>query len=91
MMKSSSNIKICIYRNNYSQFKDYFSKENGLVFSTVISSLMETFGFEHNPTEMRLFIDSVVSLNFNWETVFLHNRNFGKLQHAVCKWNTYLW
>ena len=66
------NTKICIYRNRHSQFKDYFSEENGLVFCKDISSLMETFGIEHNPTEWRLFIDSSkVSL----KAVLLHNGN----------------
>lgn len=66
------NTKICTYRNRHSEFKDYFSEENGLVFCNDISSLMETLGNEHNPTEWRLFIDaSKVSL----KTVLLHNGN----------------
>ncbi|KAJ4440809.1 hypothetical protein ANN_10655 [Periplaneta americana] len=38
--------------------KTIFSEENDLVFCNDISSVMETFGIEHNPTEWRLFIDS---------------------------------
>ena len=42
------------------------------MFCKDISSLMETFGIEHNPTEWRLFIDSSkVSL----KAVLLHNGN----------------
>ncbi|GFX87925.1 uncharacterized protein TNCV_4373901 [Trichonephila clavipes] len=64
------NTEICSYRSHHSQCKDYFSEEDGLVFCDDISSLMETFGFEHNPIEWRLFIDtSKASL----KAVLLHN------------------
>ncbi|GFX50007.1 uncharacterized protein TNCV_2374961 [Trichonephila clavipes] len=64
--------KTCTYRSRHSQCKDYFSKENGLVFCNDISSLMETFGIEHNPIEWRLFIDSSKA---SLKTVLRHNGN----------------
>ncbi|GFY34201.1 uncharacterized protein TNCV_2505041 [Trichonephila clavipes] len=66
------NTKICTYRSRHSQCKDYFSEENGLVFCNDISSLMETFGSEHNPIEWRLFIDSSKTSS---KAVLLHNGN----------------
>ncbi|GFX28877.1 uncharacterized protein TNCV_4251161 [Trichonephila clavipes] len=67
-----ANRNICTYRSHHSQRKDFSCEKNGLVFRNDISSLMETFGIEHNPIEWRLFIDfSKASL----KVVLLYNVN----------------
>ncbi|GFV14774.1 uncharacterized protein TNCV_3959841 [Trichonephila clavipes] len=66
------NTKICTYRSRHSQCKDYFSEEKKLSVYYDISSLMETFGIQHNPIEWLLFIDSSKA---SLKAVLLHNGN----------------
>jgi len=63
---------VCFYLRHHEEFKDFFSQEDGVVFSNDVCSVMEVLGHEYNPDQWRLFIvSSKVSLNL----VLLHNRN----------------
>jgi len=63
--------KVCFYRGRQEEFKDFFSKEDGVVFCNGVCSVMEVLGHEYNSDQWRLFIDSPkVSLK-----VLLHNGN----------------
>jgi len=64
--------KVCFYRGRYYEFKNFFSLEDGVVFSNDVCSIMEVLGHEYNPDQWRLFIDSSkVSL----KAILLHNGN----------------
>lgn len=63
---------ITLYRNRNDELKQFFSKENSISFCLNIDGLMEFLGFNHKPSEWRLFIDgSTESL----KAVLLHNGN----------------
>jgi len=63
---------VCFYRGRHEQFKDFFSKEGGVVFCDDVCSVVEVLGHEYNPDQWHLFIDSSkVSL----KVVLLHNGN----------------
>ena len=63
---------MCFYRGRHEEFKDFFSKEDGVMFCNDVCSVMEVLGHECNPDEWRLFIDSSkVSL----KVILLHNIN----------------
>jgi len=56
----------------HEEFTDFFSQEDGVVFCNDVCSVMEVLGYEYNPDQWRLFIDSSkVSL----KVVLLHNGN----------------
>ena len=64
--------KVCFYRGRYYEFKNFFSLEDGVVFSNDVCSVMEVLVREYYPDQWRLFIDSSkVSL----KAVLLHNGN----------------
>ena len=66
------NTKVCFYRGRHEEFKDFFSKEDGVAFCNDVCSVMEVLGHEYHPDQWRLFIDlSQVS----WKFVLLHNGN----------------
>jgi hypothetical protein len=50
--------KVCFYRGRPEEFKDFFSREDGVVFFNDICSFMEVLGHEYNPDQWRLLIDS---------------------------------
>ena len=63
---------MCFYRGEHEEFKDFFSKNDGVVFCNDVCSIMEILGHEFNPDHWRLLIDSSkVSL----KVVLLHNGN----------------
>ena len=63
---------MCFYRGRHEEFKNIISQEDGAVFCNDICSVMEVLGYEFNPDQWRLFIDSSkVSLKL----VLLHNGN----------------
>jgi len=63
---------VCFYRGRHEEFKDFFSKEDGVAFCNDVCSVMEVLGHEYHPDQWRLFIDlSQVS----WKFVLLHNGN----------------
>jgi len=63
---------VCFYRGRHEEFKDFFSKKDGVVFCNGVCSVMEVPGYECKPDEGRFFIDwSKVSL----KVVLLHNGN----------------
>lgn len=65
-------VRVCSYRRRHSEFNDYFSEANDIVFCNDICSVMEILGHRHRPDEWRLFIDSSkVSL----KAVLLHIGN----------------
>ena len=64
--------KVCFYRGRHQEFKDFFSKEDGVVFCNDVCSVVEVLGHEYNTDKWRLFIhSSKVSL----KVVLLHNGN----------------
>ena len=57
-------VKGTFYRTRHAQLETYFATENGVCYCSDIPGLFEQFGFEHDPAELRLFIDwSKSSLN----------------------------
>lgn len=75
--------RVAIYRNRNKELKKFFVKQNNICYCVDIDGLMECFGFKHEPSEWRLFIDgSTESL----KAVLLHNGNEKPtmpLAHAV--------
>ena len=63
-------VKGTFYRTRHAQLEKYFAAENGVCYRSDIPGLFEQFGFEHDPAEWRLFIDSSKS---NLKAVLLHN------------------
>ena len=64
------NSEICFFHNHQSEFREFFSQENALIFCNYVYSVIEALGHQHDPTEWHLFIDySEVSL----KAVHLHN------------------
>ena len=54
---------MCFYHGCHEEFKDFFSKEEGVVFCNDVCSIMKVLGHEFNPDQWHLFIDlSKVSL-----------------------------
>jgi len=49
---------VCLYRGRHEEFKDFSSQEDGVVFCNDACSIMEVLGYEFNPDQWRLFIDS---------------------------------
>jgi hypothetical protein len=49
---------VCFYRGRHEEFKDFLSQEGGVVFCNYIRSVMEVLGYEYNPDQWHLFIDS---------------------------------
>jgi len=43
--------KVCFYRGRHEEFKDFFSKENGVVLCNDVCSVMEVLGHEYNPDQ----------------------------------------
>jgi len=43
--------KVCFYRGRHEEFKDYFSKEDGVVFCNDVCSVIEVLGHEFNPDQ----------------------------------------
>jgi len=63
---------VCFYLGHHEEFKDLFLQEDGIVFCNDVCSVMEVLGYEFNPDQWCLFIDSSkVSLKM----VLLHNGN----------------
>ena len=65
-------VKGTFYRTLHAQLEKYFAAENGVCYCSDISGLFEPLGFEHDPAEWRLFIDSSKSC---LKAVLLHNGN----------------
>ena len=63
---------MCFYHGRHEEYKDFFSKEDGVMFCNGVCPIMEVLGHECNPDQWCLFIDSSkVSL----KVVLLHNGN----------------
>ena len=60
------------YRGLHEEFKDFFSREDGVVFCNGVSSVMEVLGHGYNPDQWHLFIDSS---KMSLKVVLLHNGN----------------
>ena len=60
------------YRTRHAQLEKCFAAKNGVCYCSDIPGLLEQFGFEHDPAEWRLFIDSSKS---SLKAVSLHNGN----------------
>ena len=43
--------KVCFYRGRHEEYKDFFSREDGVVFCSHVSSVMEVLGHEFNPDQ----------------------------------------
>ena len=65
-------VKRTFYRTRHAQLEKYFAAKNGVCNCTNIPGLFEQFGFEHDPAEWKLFIDSSKSI---LKAVLLHNGN----------------
>ena len=63
---------VCFHHGCHEDFKDFFSKEDGVVSCNDVCSVMEVLGHEHNPDQGRLFIDSS---KVRLKLVLLHNGN----------------
>ena len=63
---------MCFYRGRHEEFKDFFSQEDGVVFCNDVCSVIEVLGYEYNPHQWRLFIDSS---KMSFKVVLLHNGN----------------
>ena len=64
--------KVCFYHGRHEEFKNFFSQAGGVVFCNDVCSIMEVLGYEFDPDEWRLLIDSSkVSL----KVILLHNGN----------------
>jgi len=69
---SCQDTKVCFYCGSHEELKEFFSREDGVVFCNDVCSIMEVLGHEYNPDQWRLFIgSSKVCL----KVVLLHNRN----------------
>jgi len=51
-------IKVCFSYGRHEEFKDFFSKDDGVVFCHDVLSVMEVLGHAYIPGQWRLFIDS---------------------------------
>jgi len=63
---------VCFYRGRHEEFRLFFSQEDGVVFCNDVCSVMEVLGYEYNPDQWRLFIDSS---KISFKVVPLNNGN----------------
>ena len=69
---AQKSVKDTFYRTRHAQLEKYFAAENGVWYCSDIPGLFKQFGFEHDPAEWRLLIDSSKS---SQKAVLLHNGN----------------
>ena len=63
---------MCFYCGRHGEFKDFFSREDGVVFCNDICSVMEVLSHEFNPDQWWLFTDSS---KLSLKVVLIHNGN----------------
>lgn len=66
------NTKISHFRHRHLLFSTFYSQENNVCFCNDINGLMQKIGFQYDPVEWRLFIDSNKA---SIKAVLLHNGN----------------
>lgn len=66
------NTKISVFRNRHQKLSTFYSKQDLLCVCTDVDGLALELGFQHKPSEWRLFIDSSKS---SLKAVLLHNGN----------------
>lgn len=81
--------KVTAFRYRNEEFASFFTLRDKICFCTDPASVMEKLGYQHNPEEWRLFIDSSKK---SLKAVLLHNGNTKSsipLSHAVDMKETY--
>ena len=81
--------KVSVYRTRHSDFADFFSLEDGVVFCNDVHSVMEALNHRYSTNDWRLFIDSSKA---SLKAVLLHNGNMYPsvpLAHAINMKETY--
>ena len=81
--------KVSVYRTRHSDFADFFSLEDGVVFCNDVHSVMEALNHRYSTNDWRLFIDSSKA---SLKAVLLHNGNMYpsvSLAHAANMKETY--
>lgn len=68
----SPGTKISVFRSRQADLVQFFAQEENLCFCTEVDGLLTALGYEHDPQEWRLFIDSSL---LSLKAVLLHNGN----------------